>query len=85
MGFFGCTRTRPVEGRGAREPRRKITNKEIGKNLKAQIIIEQHFPGNLLAFKWMPRSNKPRNFANPKIKLVNLKITPTKYKKKKKN
>ena len=28
----------------------------------------------------MPRSNKPRNFANPKIKLVNLKITPTKYK-----
>ena len=37
----------------------------------------------------MPRSNKPRNFANPKIKLVNLKITPTKYKiqntKKKKN
>ena len=31
----------------------------------------------------MPRSNKPRNFANPKIKLVNLKITPTKYQKKK--
>ena len=41
----------------------------------------------------MPRSNKPictknptnpRNFANPKIKLANLKIPPTKHKKKKK-
>ena len=26
----------------------------------------------------MPRSNKPRNFANPKIKLVNLKTPPKK-------
>ena len=42
-----------------------------------------------LASKWMPRSNKPiciknptnpRNFANPEIKLANLKIPPTKKK-----
>ena len=41
-----------------------------------------------LPSKWMPRSNKlictknptnPRNFANPEIKLANLKIPPTKH------
>ena len=47
-GFFACTQTRPVGARRAREPRPKITNKEIGKNPKAQIITVQHFPGNFL-------------------------------------
>ena len=41
-----------------------------------------------LPSKWMPRSNKlictknptnPKNFANPEIKLANLKIPPTKH------
>ena len=67
-------------------------NPKINKN-SHKIFLAIFLPS-----KWMPRSNKlictknpinPRNFANPEIKLANLKIPPTKHthqkKKKKKN